>query len=95
MKELLIVGLLAIAVVFMVLAWRSPTRFRQWCAAMGMSDGPLDKAIEQAVSADPELEKRIEALESENEALKSRLAALETIVTDSGFELDQQIRKLG
>ncbi|ADN74775.1 conserved hypothetical protein [Ferrimonas balearica DSM 9799] len=40
-------------------------------------------------------EAALEQLRQENAKLAERVATLETIVTDRGFDLDQQIRKLG
>ncbi|GAA5192178.1 hypothetical protein [Ferrimonas gelatinilytica] len=42
-----------------------------------------------------ELESRLAQLESDNQILQERVAVLERIVTDRGFDLDQQIRDLG
>ncbi len=41
------------------------------------------------------LESRIAQLEGDNQALQQRVVVLERIVTDRGFDLDQQIRDLG
>ncbi|GAA4881460.1 hypothetical protein [Ferrimonas pelagia] len=96
MKELVLIFVLLALAAAMVMAWRSPQRFAQWRKALGLVDGPFDKAMADVVSETaPDLERRVQQLETENQAMKVRLAALETIVTDSGFELDQQIRKLG
>ncbi|MBY6187612.1 hypothetical protein KUV89_13390 [Marinobacter hydrocarbonoclasticus] len=49
------------------------------------SNGKRDKETEEALAA----------LREENAKLAERVATLEAIVTDRGFDLDQQIRKLG
>lgn len=90
MGEVVLGFILLVALVAMVLAWRSPARFSQWARAMGFSgDG------QSASAEDMEARERLKQLEAENEAIKARLATLEAIVTDSSYELDQRIRKLG
>ncbi|MBY6187611.1 hypothetical protein KUV89_13385 [Marinobacter hydrocarbonoclasticus] len=90
MGEVVLSFLIVSAIVAMVLAWRSPARFRQWAKALGLTqDGESSRA------EDFEAHERLKQLEEENAAIKARLATLEAIVTDSGFELDQKIRKLG
>ncbi len=90
MGEVVLGALLLAAVVAMVLAWRSPARFAQWAKVLGFAgDG------QPASAEDLEARERLKQLEAENIAIKERLATLEAIVTDSSYELDQRIRKLG
>ncbi len=44
---------------------------------------------------DKDTEAALAQLREENRTLAERVATLEAIVTDSGFDLDQAIRKLG
>ncbi|MBY6018741.1 hypothetical protein [Ferrimonas balearica] len=90
MAEVVLSFLLVAAVVAMVLAWRSPSRFVQWARVLGLSQNSSS-----AVSEDLAARERLAELEKENAEIKARLQVLETIVTDSSYELDQRIRKLG
>ncbi|MBY5981347.1 hypothetical protein [Ferrimonas balearica] len=89
MAEVVLGFLLAAAIVAMVLAWRSPSRFAQWARVLGMSQDSGS-----AMAEDLAARERLAELEKENAEIKARLAVLESIVTDSSYELDQRIRKL-
>ncbi|WP_298441510.1 hypothetical protein [uncultured Ferrimonas sp.] len=56
--------------------------------------GTITGSDEGLGGAEPAMHQELQQLREQNQKLAERVEVLERIVTDSGFELDQQIRKL-
>ncbi|GAA4881452.1 hypothetical protein [Ferrimonas pelagia] len=69
---------------YLLEAYYSHNKTQRKLAESAVNNGELD-ALKRMVAEQAE----------ENQALRARIETLEAIVTDGGFEVDQQIRNLG